>query len=276
MKTTTIFLSLLLGASSAACAEISLLERMGALSEMFDSGLDRKERAPSRAVPFAEGRWSAAAKMEGVAQPNAWIVYRDAFAGEECRIVDAVYVRRPTLEEAAESLKGCLKVLSETYRTTITVTRGEGGLVIVVSGIIPSGSTVAADLRHAVELRESRLFGHPAEVLRLAEAREERKMSSLQFVVDRCLTIKMIHSIRTGGEFLAVYGDCIRQAKNLSIRGVLPHPTQSDRILVYSEERRSTIEEMRGIVRVVADGGPVQFYVDVRQETLQSDFLPLR
>jgi hypothetical protein len=202
------------------------------------------------------------------------MTYNDAFQIESCQFVDAVFIKQPTLAEAQAALEGCMNSVSAKYKAKVTATLGEGELIIVVSGFIPSGSLVAADLRHALEIRKGELFGHSARVIRLAQSSEERRMSSLQFVVDRCPTIKMIRALRTTQDFIDIYGNCLREAKNLSIISVRNDPAEDLSILVYSNVAKHTIDEMNGVIRLVGDDGPVQIRVTAKKETIARSFLP--
>ncbi|MFH2204643.1 MAG: hypothetical protein ABIJ96_16130 [Elusimicrobiota bacterium] len=274
MKITSIaFSTFLFAAGGASAATPDLMPQAQSLGGLFDSGLGFRSGTMIPA-PFSEGRWGAAPRIESSGAKDGRMQYRDALDIEACHFIDAQYFRQPTLEEAAAALKSCLAAVAQKYRTTVAVSQNDKELVIVVSGILPAGSTVAADLRQALEMRQGRLFGHSARVVRLTATSRERKMSSLQFVVDRCPTTKMVHTIRSSGDFLGIYGGCIRQATGLEIMAVVAHPTESRSIVVYSKDQKDTIAEMNGVIQIPADNGPVRIQVSAFQEVLSSALVP--
>lgn len=246
----------------------------GDLRDLFDSGLGFKSDTmiPN---PFSRGNWGTAPKIENSGAKENWAPLSDALKTEACHFVDAVYIRQPTLAESIAVLEDCLSALSKKYGTTIEALEGDNkDIVLVISGIIPAGSTVTADIRHSLELREGRLFGHPARVLRLRRAPKENKRSSLQLIVDRCPTIKIIRPIRSSKEFLDIYGSCIKTAKGLEIQAILTHPTEANAIVIYSKDRKDTIAEMNGIISVPSDNGLVEIRVNAFQEVLSTSLLP--
>lgn len=274
MKFFTLALAVWMTTAGTAFAGNGLLSEIGDLRNLFDSGLgfNSDTTIPN---PFSRGNWGTAPKIESSRAKQNAASFRDALNTEACHFVDAVNVRQPSLAESLTALGTCLSALSQKYGTTITATEGDSKeIVLVISGIIPAGSTIVADLRRSLELREGQLFGHPARVLRLRRAPRESKRSSLQFIVDRCPTIKMIRPIRSAKEFLDIYGSCIKTAKGLEIMAILTHPTDAHGIVVYSKDRKDTISEMNGIISVPSDNGLVKIQVNAFQEVLSSSLLP--
>lgn len=143
-------------------------------------------------VSFAAGAAQAAASEEafvnslspsalaGVEVPEQALPARplsgDLFSSiEECRIVDAMFFVQPTIPAAVQMLGGCMKQVSKQYkvpaRASALVTPwggpGDGpqggtlsGILITVSGKVPAGNPVLADLSYSLKERRNHLFGH--------------------------------------------------------------------------------------------------------------------
>lgn len=258
---------------SPALAGDNITAQFKDLSRLFDSGADVMS-ASSIVAPFSEGRWGDAPRIEASPVKEHWTPYNDAFGQEACLFVDALNIRQPSVQESVAALEPCLQKISADYRVDIRATQGDEGLVLVVSGILPAGSTATSDLRHALTLREGRLFGHAASVVRLGRTSNVRKQSSLQFVVDRCMTIKIIHELNNSSDFLNVYGKCIRNAQGLSIQTVLAHPHEALGIVIYSKDPKNTIAEMNGIIEVPTINGALRIEVHALEEALSQSVLP--
>lgn len=143
-------------------------------------------------VSFTAGAAQAAASEEafvnslspsalaGVEVPEPALPARplsgDLFSSiEECRIVDAMFFVQPTIPAAVQMLGGCMKQVSKQYKiparasALVTPWGGPGGgpqggtlsgILITVSGKVPAGNPVLADLSDSLRKRRNQLFGH--------------------------------------------------------------------------------------------------------------------
>lgn len=199
---------------------------------------------------------------------------RDPFIETEaCSVVDAHYLRRPTVREALELLKPCLADVRKSYGLDASALEGTAGIVLVVAGPIPPGNTLLRDLRHALRVRDGKLFGHPASLVPLDPPDLEKRVSSLQLVVDRCPTIMVLRKIATGADFLDAYGDCLLKSKGLDITDVMPDPEHRRGVVVYSRESVRKIFEMNGMITVPAEDGPARIRVRAKRELLSNKLI---
>ncbi|MBI5242158.1 MAG: hypothetical protein HY922_00580 [Elusimicrobia bacterium] len=100
---------------------------------------------------------------------------RDAFmASQECSRLDAHFLMRPALPEALAMLRPCMERLSRDSGVPIFAAEGlvleQQGIVIAVSGPIPSGNRIVEDLEYTLQIRNGSLLSYPARVLQTYEA----------------------------------------------------------------------------------------------------------
>lgn len=97
---------------------------------------------------------------------------KDAFAGlDACTIVDAVFVRQPTIEEAISYLQPCMEAVSKKYSEQIVTyvqeshqeLRKEKSIVVEVG--TENGPFAFRDLKYAVKIRKLHLLGWSASVI---------------------------------------------------------------------------------------------------------------
>ena len=197
-----------------------------------------------------------------------WLNYRDAFEDRRsCGSVDAVYVTPPSMAEALTSLNKCLGSVTRTYSVQVTAVKGSGEILIVLSGMIPPGSTVAADLQHALAIRKNMLFERPARLQIIGQPGEART-SSLQHVVNLCDGGQAAKKIGSAVDFLSVYAGCLKRAKGIAITNVTAHPTEKLSVIVYSQDPLSTVSHMDGTITVKSRGRPVHIRVHAQREVL--------
>jgi hypothetical protein len=115
-------------------------------------------------------------------------IAKDAFDGlQACTIVNAVFVRQPTLKEAVNMLEPCMKAVSKKYGITVSASQslmphtnasqqaaphgvGGQGIGILVSGQLLIGNPVLRDLNHSVnKIHGGYLLTWPAYVQYLGE-----------------------------------------------------------------------------------------------------------
>ncbi len=100
---------------------------------------------------------------------------KDAFGLDEaCAIVDARFIRQPTVRGAVDMLGPCMKALSVRYGVTITAGPAgpgpdgkEAGLHILIGGHLPVGNPALYNLNYALNLRGNRIVCRPVRVVSL-------------------------------------------------------------------------------------------------------------
>lgn len=87
------------------------------------------------------------------------------------------------------------------------------------------------------------------------------KQSSLQIAMGLCPMITMLRDIRTGQDFIDIYGACVRSAKGLGITGLRQDPERTLGIIAYTEAGKAALSDMGGVVRIYAQAGPLRIRV---------------
>lgn len=193
----------------------------------------------------------------------------DAFAGvPECRVVDAVAFRAWTLTEAQAQLAPCLAAVARRDGARIDVKIGftaqavdgrpaQAGLLIKTD-LIPAG---AADrsLSSAISARGGKLLGQPVRLLARGDVAPQ-SVSAVQETLRRCMAIDMVRSIRTGADFIGIYGSCLTSDAALAIRDLRPGDGLSVTLKTAQPSVRA-VDSLNGFVTVNAGEGPVQVMV---------------
>ncbi|MBI3548716.1 MAG: hypothetical protein HY078_06650 [Elusimicrobia bacterium] len=113
-----------------------------------------------------------------VPPPMAW----DLFSGhEECRIVDSLFRRQPTLDESARYLRPCLQAVGRAQNAGLGVLIGNvgsgrpdlKGILITVDPRSSGNTVLLTNLNHTLAKRNHQLFGHPTIVSPAFEALSE-------------------------------------------------------------------------------------------------------
>lgn len=213
-------------------------------------------------APVDTERWAPVTEVKGFAARPAETV--DALSSlEVCAVADAVYIRQPSLEEAARALTPCLEAVSKRYGAAAVVSTERGSLVIR----IPSAAAeapLARDLEKSLASRQSRLYGHPVILRADLASFAPRGTSVLQPVLERCAGAKMLPA--DAEAFVAVYGDCLTGAKGLGISAVSAHPSEARTVVVYSAVRADSLRDMTGTVNVPSVPGAAAFRIEARRQ----------
>jgi hypothetical protein len=193
----------------------------------------------------------------------------DAFAGvPECSIVDAHTLRAWTLSEAQARLAPCLDAVARRRGAKIDAEAGfvadaqdgrpaQAGLLIKTD-LVPGGPDDRA-LSFAIAHRGGKLLGQPARVLARGDLAPE-SVSAVQGTLKRCMVIDVVRSIRTGADFISIYGKCLTSDAALAIRDL----RAGDGLSVSMKTAQPSVQavdSLNGYVTVNAGEGPVQVMV---------------
>src|SRR5688572_22125259 len=164
-----------------------------------------------------------------VSRVVAGIKPMDAFSGvEACRVLDARFVKAPTMEEAVKLLTPCVESVSAAYGAKISIRQGtpvspenEMGIQVQMLLIeVPQGTTITSavmkDLNRALSVRNSRLLGHQAMVVRA-----EPQITAQQ-ALDNCVLPTVVRDIQSGADFIKFYGVCLKNTKEFQIVEMQP------------------------------------------------------
>lgn len=254
-------------AAAPAAAQNNLMKDMGAMMDLFDSGRTAMPRLtpPHKGsvrlgAPTDPERWATDEAPVRAKPEEAQDVLADL---EACLVADAVFIRQPSLEEAAQSLAPCLEAVSKRYGAAAQVSIEEGRLVIRVPASAAQGA-LTRDLAKSLKRRQGRLMGWPVDFRADLASVQPKGVSVLQPLLERCSGAKMLPADASG--FVAVYGDCLKSAKGLSISEVRAHPSDPKAVVVYSGARLETLLDMSGSVRVPAPPGTGAFRIEARRD----------
>ncbi|MDX6768642.1 MAG: hypothetical protein SF051_03860 [Elusimicrobiota bacterium] len=223
--------------------------------------------AAPAAAGVSESLWSGAASFEAAVEAAQPAPAVDAFAGvEACSILDIKTIRAISLDEASEMAAPCVAATLAKYRASGELKTGflsadadasdRAGLLIRTD--LPVGSQGLRDLAAALERREGRLLGHRVRVLRQGEA-EPASVSSIQAALQSCMMPTVVRDLRTGDDFVRIYGRCLTRNPDLKINEVRGGEGLS--IIIQSEADRDALRAYNGFITVNAGRGPVTLMV---------------
>jgi len=284
----TFTLALLIPAAPAFAGDNSLLSEMYRFTDLFDGGrADIVEVSPPSTMPIPKGNdgsanqwWKQIPGLPTNPQGSEWDApsiqgipvespnkHRDILKEmHQCSSVDYLYARQPSTSEVVIALSDCLTSLSKRYKVKITAAEGKKGIVLMLSGLTPPGSTVKADLEMALQIRNGKLFGHPVSLVDLVRPASDRQTSSLQPIVDQCdIETK---TLKNAAAFVSVFSQCVQTAKGIKITSIRPDSKDETLVLVYSRDARHLIREMNGVVRILTDEGVTRLRVHAQSELL--------
>jgi hypothetical protein len=192
----------------------------------------------------------------------------DAFAGvPECGIVDAQTLRAWTLEEAQARAQPCLDAVARRDGAAI---RAEIGFVaaaavgrpaqpglLIKTDLVPGGADDRS-LSSALSRRGGRLLGQPARLLARGDVGPE-SVSAVQETVRRCIVADVVRPIRSGSDFIGIYGRCLTSDASLAIRDLRAADGLS--VALKTAQPSAAAVALNGYVTVNAGEGPVQVMV---------------
>lgn len=265
------------------------LEDEKSKADAFEAALSQAGKEATQEVPL--GRFEGDEEGQfGGPRPHPDLMAKDAFEGlGECSVLNAMFVRQPSLRDAVSMLGPCMQAVSRKYGVGVSVSEtivasghklgGPPGIGIFVSGPLPMGNAVLLDLRYAVEvLRRGRLLSYPAMVkYRNLDDTPRLQTSSLQSVVDRCISSMILRPIQTSKDAAGLIRFCAEDvAPELLITGVVVRrdPGPGLHVSVLSRADDATLEAMNGAVVLPGEGGAVQVSVRAYRDVQNSLFEP--
>lgn len=195
-------------------------------------------------------------------------ILEDAFADVgACGVLDIKTIRPFNLEEAADLVKPCMDGVARKYSAKAETEAGflsapqsgqpgKAGL-LVKTDMIP-GSKAHRDLVASIGRREGRLLGHLVKVLTKDEA-APAAISTLQKAIDGCMLLTVVREVRSGADFVKIYGKCLTRNPDLKITEIRPGDGLT--VTVKTDATGAQVEAYNGFVTVNAGKGPVQVMV---------------
>ncbi len=228
--------------------------------------------AATLAIPAAAGvsetAWSLGAAFESGVEAVQPAPAVDAFAGvDACGVLDIKTFRAIPLDEASEMAAPCVNAVLAKYAAAGGLKKGfllaaqngeaaQTGLLLKTD--LPLGSQGLRDLQAGLARRDGRILGHKVRVLRQGEA-EPASVSAIQNALSACMMPTVVRDLRTGEDFVKIYGRCLTRNRDLKINEVRGGEGLS--IIVQTEADRAQIEAYNGFITVNAGKGPVTLMV---------------
>ena len=163
---------------------------------------------------------------------------------------------KPCITEALKKHSSTVVVEAGFIATAQNGRPGKTGLLLKTS-LLP-GSKGHRDLTSSLARREGRLLGHAAKVLTINEV-APAAVSSLQKGIESCIMSSVVLDIRSGTDFVKIYGNCLTQNPDLKIKEIRASDGMS--VTVKTEADAASVERYNGFVTVNAGKGPVSVMV---------------
>ena len=193
---------------------------------------------------------------------------QDAFAGVgECGVLDIKTIRPFTPEEASDLIAPCLVAVGPRLAAKLEIVVGfltasqagkpaKTGLILKTD--LTAGAKPHRDLMATLSRRENRLLGHIVRVLTRGEA-APASISAVQPALTQCILSTVVRDIRTGDDFVKIYGRCLTGNKSLKIKEIRGGHGLS--VNLQTEQSPTQVEALNGFVTVNAGKGPVSVMI---------------
>lgn len=196
-------------------------------------------------------------------------VAEDAFANvPACGVLDIKTIRAIPLDEAADMVEPCLAAVAKNYNAKAAAEAGflsapqsgkpgQAGLLIKTD--LAPGSKGHRDLMTSLSRRQGRLLGHMTKVMTRNETAPAATASAVQKAIDGCMLLTVVRDIRSGEDFVKVYGKCLTRDESLKIKEV--RAAEGLAVTLKTSASGAEVEAYNGFVTVNAGKGPVQVMV---------------
>ncbi|MDO8756438.1 MAG: hypothetical protein Q7J64_00345 [Elusimicrobiota bacterium] len=195
-------------------------------------------------------------------------ILEDAFADVgACGVLDMKTIRPFNLDEASDLVKPCMDGVAKKYAAKVVTEAGfisapqssrPGKTGLLIKTDMAPGSKAHRDLLASLARREGRLLGHQAKVLTSDEFAHSA-VSTLQKAIDGCMLLTVVRDVRSGEDFVKIYGACLTRNAELQIKEI--RAAEGLSVTVKTDATDSTVEAYNGFVTVNAGKGPVQVMV---------------
>jgi hypothetical protein len=195
-------------------------------------------------------------------------VAEDALAGiGACGVLDIKTIRPFNLEEAADLVKPCIDAFAVKYAAKAVTEEGfltapQSGLPgksgLLIKTDMTAGSKAHRDLVAAITRRQGRLLGHLVKVLTKDETAPEA-VSTLQKAINGCMLLTVVRDVRSGDDFVKIYGKCLTRNAELKITDI--RPAEGLSVTVKTDASAPQVEAYNGFVTVNQGKGPVKIMV---------------
>lgn len=195
-------------------------------------------------------------------------VAEDAFAGVgACGVLDIKTIRQFNLDESTDLIKPCMDAVAKKYAAKATIEAGflsapqsgqPGKTGLLIKTDMAAGSKGHRDLLAGLARRQGQLFGHTVKVLTKDEI-TPASVSTLQKAIDGCMLLTVVRDVRSGEDFVKIYGKCLTRNPDLKITDI--RAAEGLAVTVKTDAGGAQVEAYNGFVTVNAGKGPVQVMV---------------
>lgn len=193
----------------------------------------------------------------------------DAFAGVgECGVLDIKTLRPFSLGEASAMIAPCVDAVARKLAATLEVQIGflyatpPGGTAktgLILKTDLIAGGKSHRDLMAGLSRRENRLLGHAVRVLTRGEA-APASVSSVQAALARCILPTVVRDLKTGEDFVKIYGRCLTWNEDLKITEIRAGSGLTVNIKT-GHSNNASVDALNGFVTVNAGKGPVSVMI---------------
>lgn len=204
-------------------------------------------------------------QVEGALRP---FVAEDAFADiGACGVLDIKTIRQFNLDEATDLIKPCMDAVALKYATKASIESGflsapqsgkPGVAGLLIKTDLAAGSKGHRDLLAGLAHHQGQFFGHPTKILTKDEVLPAA-ISTLQKAIDGCMLLTVVRDVRSGEDFVKIYGKCLTKNAELKITEI--RAAEGLAVTVKTDATGSQVEAYNGFVTVNAGKGPVQVMV---------------
>ncbi|HAZ09441.1 MAG TPA: hypothetical protein DCZ01_13205 [Elusimicrobia bacterium] len=193
----------------------------------------------------------------------------DAFAGVgECGVLDIKTLRPFSLDEASALIAPCLAAVARKLPAKLEIQIGrisatppgepaKTGLILKTD--LSAGGKAHRDLMAGLSRRENRLLGHAVRVLTRGEA-APASVSSVQAALAQCILPTVVRDLKTGDDFVKIYGRCLTRNADLKITEIRAGPGLTVN-LKTNHSNNASVDALNGFVTVNAGKGPVSVMI---------------
>ena len=195
-------------------------------------------------------------------------VAEDAFADVgACGVLDIKTIRPFNLDEASDLIKPCMDAVAKKYSAKAVTEAGflsapqsgqPGKTGLLIKTDMTAGSKAHRDLVAALGRRQNRLLGHMTKVMTKDEV-QPSSISTLQKAIDSCMLLTVVRDVRSGEDFVKIYGKCLTRNSELKIKEI--RAAEGLAVTVKTDATGAQVESYNGFVTVNAGKGPVQVMV---------------
>jgi hypothetical protein len=184
-----------------------------------------------------------------------------------CGVLDIKTIRPFNLDEASDLVKPCIEAVARKYGAKAVAEAGflsapQSGLPakagLIIKTDLNPGSEGHRALVSAISRREGRLLGHMAKVMTKDEA-PITSASALQHALNSCTVLAVVRDIRSGEDFLKIYGKCLSKNPELMIKDI--QAAEGLAITVSADAPVARVDSYNGFLTVNAGKGPIQIRV---------------